>query len=54
MSEQSFTGMTSARASGQVPEIGIGLLGYAFMGKAHSNAYIKIPYMMYPPPPFPS
>ncbi len=53
MSEQSFTAMTSARASGQVPEIGIGLLGYAFMGKAHSNAYIKIPYMMYPPPAIP-
>ena len=31
------------------PEIGIGLLGYAFMGKAHSNAYKKLPYMMYPP-----
>ncbi len=35
------------------PEIGIGLLGYAFMGKAHSNAYRKIPYMIYPPPAVP-
>ena len=25
------------------------MLGYAFMGKAHSNAMKKIPYMMYPP-----
>ena len=29
------------------------MLGYAFMGKAHSNAYKKIPYMMYPPPAIP-
>lgn len=36
-----------------VPEIGIGMLGYAFMGKAHSNGYKKIPYMMYPPPAIP-
>ncbi len=33
-----------------IPEIGIGLLGYAFMGRAHTNAYKKIPYMIYPPP----
>jgi predicted dehydrogenase len=25
------------------------MLGYAFMGKAHSNAFKKIPYLMYPP-----
>ena len=25
------------------------MLGYAFMGKAHSNAMKKLPYMMYPP-----
>jgi predicted dehydrogenase len=29
------------------------MLGYAFMGKAHANAYKKIPYMMYPPPAIP-
>jgi len=34
----------------QVPEIGVGMLGYAFMGKAHSNAYRKIAYMTWPPP----
>ena len=31
------------------PKIGVGMLGYAFMGKAHSNALKKLPYMMYPP-----
>jgi predicted dehydrogenase len=31
-------------------EIGIGMLGYAFMGKAHSNAYRKIAYITWPPP----
>ena len=36
-----------------IPKIGIGLLGYAFMGKAHSNGYKKISYMMYPPPAIP-
>ena len=30
--------------------IGVGMLGYAFMGKAHSNAYRKIAYMTWPPP----
>lgn len=34
-------------------EIGIGMLGYAFMGRAHSNALRKLPYMMYPPPAVP-
>ena len=36
-----------------VEEIGIGMLGYAFMGKAHSNALKKLPYMIYPPPAIP-
>jgi len=29
--------------------IGVGLLGYAFMGKAHTNALKKIPYIYWPP-----
>jgi len=37
-------------AAGDIPEIGVGMLGYAFMGKAHSNAFKKIPYMTWPPP----
>ena len=31
-------------------EIGVGMLGYAFMGKAHANAYRTLPYMAWPPP----
>jgi predicted dehydrogenase len=34
----------------EAPEIGVGMLGYAFMGRAHSNAFKKLAYMMYPPP----
>ena len=44
-----FTSQGDARATKSAPTIGIGMLGYAFMGKAHSNAYKKLPYMMYPP-----
>jgi predicted dehydrogenase len=50
MSEQvGFVNMAGAKATGDAPELGIGMLGYAFMGKAHSNALKKLPYMMYPP-----
>ncbi len=31
-------------------QIGVGMLGYAFMGKAHANALRKIAYMTWPPP----
>lgn len=44
-----FTSMAGAKAEGEAPSLGIGILGYAFMGKAHSNAFRTIPYMMYPP-----
>jgi predicted dehydrogenase len=44
-----FTTMAGARAEGEAPEIGVGMLGYAFMGKAHTNGLKKLPYMMYPP-----
>ena len=33
-----------------IREIGVGMLGYAFMGKAHSNGFRKIGYMTWPPP----
>jgi len=36
--------------TGELREIGVGMLGYAFMGKAHSNAFRKIAYMTWPPP----
>jgi predicted dehydrogenase len=45
--------MAGARASGKAPEVGVGMMGYAFMGKAHTNAFKKIPYMIYPPPAVP-
>jgi predicted dehydrogenase len=54
MSEETgFTTMAKAKAEGEIPEIGVGMLGYAFMGKAHTNAYLTLPYMMYPPPAIP-
>ncbi len=53
MSEQAFTDMAGGGAADEAPRIGVGVLGYAFMGKAHSNALKKIPYMMYPPPAIP-
>jgi len=31
-------------------EIGVGMLGYAFMGKAHSNAFLALPHVVWPPP----
>jgi predicted dehydrogenase len=36
-----------------LPRIGVGMLGYAFMGKAHSHALITLPHMVYPPPAVP-
>ena len=37
--------------SSAVRTIGVGMLGYAFMGKAHSNAYKTLSYMTWPPGP---
>jgi predicted dehydrogenase len=45
-----FVTMGRAAGSGEARTIGIGMLGYAFMGKAHANAYHKIAYMTWPPP----
>ena len=45
-----FVTMGQAGAAEEVPSIGIGMLGYAFMGKAHSNALKKIAYVPWPPP----
>jgi predicted dehydrogenase len=42
--------MGRAQGDGDVAPIGVGMLGYAFMGKAHSNAYRKLAYMTWPPP----
>jgi predicted dehydrogenase len=48
-----FGSMAGPKGSGDIPELGIGMLGYAFMGKAHSHAMKTLPYMMYPPPAVP-
>src|SRR6185437_2432030 len=51
MSEAGFT--TTGRPIGggaEVRPIGVGMLGYQFMGKAHSNAYRTLAYMTWPPP----
>ena len=42
--------MGRAGGAGERRTIGVGMLGYAFMGKAHANAYRKIAYMTWPPP----
>ncbi len=38
------------QAAGEVPALGVGMLGYAFMGKAHTNAFKKLDYIYTPPP----
>jgi len=49
-----FVTMGDAKGQiGELPSIGVGMLGYAFMGKAHANAYRKLPYIMWPPPAVP-
>jgi len=45
-------GKVSKKAE-EIRKIGVGLLGYAFMGKAHANGYRKMPVFFYPPPAFP-
>jgi predicted dehydrogenase len=36
-------------AAGDPRPLGIGVIGHGFMGKVHSNAYLKIPYSFSPP-----
>jgi predicted dehydrogenase len=48
--EIGFATMGRAEGDGEIRAIGIGMLGYAFMGKAHSNGYKKLSYMAWPPP----
>src|SRR5919109_850133 len=50
MSEVGFVTMGKAAGAVEVRPIGVGMLGYAFMGKAHSNAYKTLAYMTWPPP----
>ncbi len=39
-----------AQAPAELPEIGVAMLGYAFMGKAHSTAFLNVPHLVWPPP----
>jgi predicted dehydrogenase len=50
MSEVGFVTMGEQATAEEVKPIGVGMLGYAFMGKAHSNAYKTLAYMTWPPP----
>src|ERR671919_598293 len=50
MSEVGFVTMGKTASGAEVRPIGVGMLGYAFMGKAHSNAYKTLAYMTWPPP----
>src|SRR5919109_4643390 len=50
MSEVGFVTMGKTAGDAEVKAIGVGMLGYGFMGKAHSNAYKTLSYMTWPPP----
>ncbi|MEX0680651.1 MAG: Gfo/Idh/MocA family oxidoreductase [Balneolales bacterium] len=47
------SGFKSTESTKNIPEIGIGMLGYSFMGKAHTNAFRTIPFILSPPPAIP-
>jgi len=53
MAEERRSGFDAAPelvAGGRMEQIGVGMLGYAFMGRAHTDAYKKLRYMTWPPP----
>jgi predicted dehydrogenase len=50
LSKVGFVTMGQSDGGEDIPTIGIGMLGYGFMGKAHSNAYKTLAYMTWPPP----
>jgi len=45
-----FTSMASAETTGEITKLGVGMLGYSFMGKMYSNGFKKMPYIFWPPP----
>ena len=45
-SRQQFTPISG---KDDIPEIGVGVLGYRFMGRVHTNAYRQIPSTFWPP-----
>jgi predicted dehydrogenase len=50
MSKVGFLTMGESEGGDEIPTVGVGMLGYGFMGKAHSNAYKTLAYMTWPPP----
>ena len=45
-----FVAMTAGEKEiEKIPDIGVGMIGHAFMGKAHSNAWKQMPYIFWPP-----
>jgi predicted dehydrogenase len=50
VSKVGFVTMGESAGGEDIPTVGIGMLGYGFMGKAHSNAYKTLAYMTWPPP----
>jgi len=48
-----FVTMGNTIEVGDVPIVGVGMLGYAFMGKAHTNGFRQMPYIIWPPPAMP-
>jgi len=50
VSKVGFVTMGDSASGDDVQTIGIGMLGYGFMGKAHSNGYKTLAYMTWPPP----
>jgi len=46
VSREAFTPISGTDA---IPEIGVGVLGYGFMGRVHTNAYRTIPSTFWPP-----
>ena len=50
MSKVGFVTMGESAGGDDIPTVGVGMLGYGFMGKAHSNAYKTLAYMTWPPP----
>jgi len=48
-----FVTMGNTAEVQEVPTVGVGMLGYAFMGKAHANGFKQMPYIIWPPPAMP-
>ena len=45
-----FSGGDAATTPAAIPDVGIGMVGHGFMGRAHAHAYRTLSYMTWPPP----